>query len=225
VLLFPHLSGATLPTTTWSNNMLTVQMSDGQIDRIYFNTNADGRTRLQTYRVAGQGAVAPVPAGLTAMAGAAQISLQWSPSAGATGYNLKVSTTNGGPYTTVATGLTTTNFLHSNLLVGTSYFYVVSALNANGESENSAPAGAVPVTGTTVKPVIRDIRMDGDSLVVTGTNGTGANYILVSTTNLALPLGNWTRLATNAFGLNGGFSFTNPISPVRSSEFFQVILP
>jgi hypothetical protein len=83
--------------------------------------------------------------------------------------------------------------------------------------------GAVSVV-VSPPPVLRGA-LAGANLILTGGNGlSGRNSYLLTSTNLALPLSNWTRLATNAFGLNGGFSFTNPISPVEVSEFFRVLL-
>ena len=49
---------------------------------------------------------------------------------GATSYNLKRSTTNGGPYTNVFVGLTATSVVDIGLNNGTTYFYVVTAVNA-----------------------------------------------------------------------------------------------
>uniref|UniRef100_UPI003899578F glycoside hydrolase family 44 protein n=1 Tax=Paenibacillus kobensis TaxID=59841 RepID=UPI003899578F len=84
------------------------------------------------------------PASLTATAGNAQASISWTASAGATSYNVKRSTTSGGPYTTVATGLTATSYTNTGLTGGTTYYYVVSAVNSAGESANSAQASATP---------------------------------------------------------------------------------
>ena len=83
------------------------------------------------------------PTGLIATGGNAQVSLSWTASSGATSYHLKRSTTTGGPYTQVSAP-TTTSFTDTGLTNGTTYFYVVSALNAVGESANSAQASATP---------------------------------------------------------------------------------
>src|SRR5262249_55790130 len=79
-----------------------------------------------------------------ATAGNAQVQLSWNASTGATGYNVKRATTSGGPYTTVAT-VTSTSFTNTGLTNGTTFFYVVSATNANGESANSSQVSATPL--------------------------------------------------------------------------------
>jgi hypothetical protein len=77
--------------------------------------------------------------------GNAQVTLNWNASSGATSYNVKRSTTNGGPYTTIATGVTATSFTNTGLTNGTTFFFVVSAVNSIGESGNSNQASATPV--------------------------------------------------------------------------------
>lgn len=83
------------------------------------------------------------PTGLTATAGDGQVSLTWKASAGATSYNVKRATVSGGPYTTIA-NVTTTSYTDTGLVNGTTYCYVVSALNSTGESANSSEACATP---------------------------------------------------------------------------------
>ena len=74
------------------------------------------------------------------------ITLSWTASGGATSYNVKRSLLSGGPYVTIATGVTSTGYTNSGLLFNATYYYVVSAVNANGESLNSNEAGSlVPV--------------------------------------------------------------------------------
>jgi fibronectin type 3 domain-containing protein len=91
--------------------------------------------------------VPATPTGLMATAANAQVSLTWAASATATSYNVKRSTTTGGPYTKISSP-SATNFTDTNLANGTTYFYVVSAVNATGESANSAQASATPVAPT-----------------------------------------------------------------------------
>jgi fibronectin type 3 domain-containing protein len=91
------------------------------------------------------------PTGLQATAGNAQVSLSWNASTGATSYNVKRSTVSGGPFSTA------TNYVDTTVTNGTAYFYVVSAVNASGESANSAqasatPAGVAPNVTITINP-------------------------------------------------------------------------
>lgn len=83
------------------------------------------------------------PTGLSATAGNAQVSLSWSASNGATSYNIKRSTTSGGPYSTVGTA-TVTNYVNTGLTNGTTYHYVVTAVNSGGESGNSSQSSTTP---------------------------------------------------------------------------------
>jgi fibronectin type 3 domain-containing protein len=87
-----------------------------------------------------------VPANLMATAGNAWTTLSWITSPGATGYNVKRSTTNGGSYTVIATNVTGTGYSDLGLTNGTTYYYVVSAQNAAGESINSSQVYAMPGT-------------------------------------------------------------------------------
>ena len=86
----------------------------------------------------------PIPAAptnLTAAGGYRSITLQWTGSDGATSYRVKRSSTPGGPYTVIAT-TTATSYVNTGLPKRRTYYYVVSALNASGESPNSNQAGA-----------------------------------------------------------------------------------
>jgi fibronectin type 3 domain-containing protein len=96
-------------------------------------------------------AVPPVPAGLAATAGNAQVSLVWNASTGATTYKVKRSTTSGGPYAVISSPMGT-SFVDANAINGTKYFYVVSAVNSAGESANSTEVNATPVASVQPPP-------------------------------------------------------------------------
>ena len=98
-------------------------------------------------------AIPPAPTGLTATAVSSnQINLSWSASSGATSYNVKRATVSGGPYTTIATGVTATSYNNTGLAASTTYYYVVSAVNSSGESPNSSQASATTLSGGTAPP-------------------------------------------------------------------------
>ena len=82
------------------------------------------------------------PTGLTAIASNAAVVLNWSAAAGATTYNAKRSFISGGSYTTIASNLAMATYTDSNVVNGTAYYYVVSAVNTAGESTNSTEASA-----------------------------------------------------------------------------------
>jgi len=78
---------------------------------------------------------------VTAIATNGQIAVSWIGPPGAT-YNLKRSYDSGGPYTTIATSLATTNFTDSDVVTCQGYFYVITITNAGTESLNSPEATA-----------------------------------------------------------------------------------
>jgi fibronectin type 3 domain-containing protein len=84
------------------------------------------------------------PTGLTATAGAAQISLNWNAVSGATGYKIYRGTSSGGETLLASLSGTATTYLDSSVTNGTTYFYQVTAVNGAGESGESSEASATP---------------------------------------------------------------------------------
>jgi len=89
------------------------------------------------------------PTGIKTSPGNGQISLVWTAVSGATSYHLKRSTTSGGPYTTIASP-SWQGYTNVGLKNGTTYYFVVSAVNASGASANSAQVSAKPSAGPAV---------------------------------------------------------------------------
>ncbi|MGD0744819.1 MAG: beta-galactosidase GalA [Verrucomicrobiota bacterium] len=87
----------------------------------------------------------PAPAGLSAVAGDAQVTVSWDIVPGATSYNLARATASGGPYVTIATHLASLEYLDGNVTNATTYYYVVSA-NGNGTGSYSEEVDATPMT-------------------------------------------------------------------------------
>ncbi len=122
-----------------------VPQANATSNRVFSMTSANIVSAFLQRQV---GNVPPAPTGLSATAGNAQVALSWTAAAGATSYNVKRSTTNGGPYSNVATNVTATTFTNTGLTNGTTYYYVVTAVNANGESGVSTQAPpATPTAG------------------------------------------------------------------------------
>jgi hypothetical protein len=66
----------------------------------------------------------------------------------------------------------------------------------------------------------------GTNVILAATNGpNGGLYYLLESTNVALPLSSWVRLATNNFNGSGAFNITNAITPGIPKEFFDIQLP
>jgi fibronectin type 3 domain-containing protein len=174
------------------------------------------------------------PTNLSASAGNAQASLTWSASPGAASYRVKRATTSGGPYTQVATP-TATSYSDTPLTNGTTYYYVVSALNSAGESADSAPASAIPAIPPTaaVTVTVTPSATHAISPYIYGVNNASNSGVYPTGTSSVLPgnltfdrLGgnrltayNWETNASNAgsdylYENDGLFPGTTPASAV-----------
>ncbi|WP_312560198.1 fibronectin type III domain-containing protein [Anaerospora sp.] len=88
------------------------------------------------------------PVNLIATAGTSQVTLSWDAVTDAPGYNVKRATIAGGPYTIIANNVATTSYVDTDVVNGTTYYYVVTAITADGESANSNEASATPTAPT-----------------------------------------------------------------------------
>lgn len=84
-----------------------------------------------------------------AAGGSPQVVLAWNASTGATSYNVYRATSSGGEGSTpYASGQTSTGYTDSNVAVDTTYYYEVTAVNANGESPKSNEASTTTPAGS-----------------------------------------------------------------------------
>lgn len=90
--------------------------------------------------------IPPAPLALLAAPNANAVSLRWQPSFGATSYTIKRATTSGGPYSNVATGVTTASYTDTSVTNGTTYYYVVAGANSAGTGNNSPEDTATPLS-------------------------------------------------------------------------------
>lgn len=76
-------------------------------------------------------------------------------------------------------------------------------------------------------PTISSTTLSGGNLILNGSGGlavAGAQYRILNSTNITVPLANWTPVWTNVFELDGSFSYTN--SPVTGpASFFRLVTP
>jgi hypothetical protein len=202
-----NLTGSPLVTSnSWSEAGVTVSSADFQSLAFNQMTNArlaNGALPVITFmHLTSTGAVAltnlgcfivpPVPTGLTATTANTQASLSWNPSTGAYGYNVYRSTANGGPYTNIALWVTNNSYTDTNLSNGTTYYYVVTAVNPGDESSNSTQIVVVnkttPVleTAPTASPITYGQTLSASILsggVVTNSSGTVVFGSFAFTTN------------------------------------------
>jgi hypothetical protein len=116
------------------------------------------------------------PSGLTAIASQGQVQLSWWGSAYASSYSVKRGTVAGGPYTTIATGISDLlTYTDSGLAAGT-YHYVVTAQTPSGTSAASNEATAV----TAVQLLAYLALDDGSGVTAADSSGKGHAGTLVN---------------------------------------------
>jgi autotransporter-associated beta strand protein len=122
------------------------------------------------------------PTGLIATPEKNQAALSWIASLGAASYSVKRSTVSGGPYTTLATGVASTSYTDTTASSGTTYYYTVSATNADGDESNDsaeAEATANMVTFTGFSPYTGSIALgQGGILSIDNSSGTYASSVI-----------------------------------------------
>ncbi len=114
---------------------------DGQVDDFRIYERALSAADLAAL-VAEPPPLPDAPANVSAASGIGKVTLAWNTVANAASYVVKRSTTSGGPYTVLASGITAAGFEDATVVSGTTYFYVIHAVNATGEGPASAQVSA-----------------------------------------------------------------------------------
>jgi fibronectin type 3 domain-containing protein len=119
-------------------------------------TGVTGQKRLAEFTFSYTPAGVVPPTGLTASTNGAQVNLNWDDDLSGTldFFTVYRSETQGGPYTQLATGLTTSDYNDTTVATGTTYYYVVTATDTVAfETANSSEAQILvriqPPTGLT----------------------------------------------------------------------------
>ena len=157
---------------------------------------------------------APVPANLTATAGNALVTLTWTASSGATSYNVKRAIASGGPYTQLAAP-TSNSYSDASVVNGSTYFYVVSSVNAAGESADSTQVSATPQAPIPAPPTDLTATPDNASVMLTWTASTDAtSYNIKRATISGGPY--------NLVGTSTAPTYTDS-SVTNGTEYFYVV--
>jgi fibronectin-binding autotransporter adhesin len=129
----------------------------------------------------------------------------------------------GGPYTNGST---------FKLFYGSSYPGSFASINPSTpgpgqiwDTSALGTSGIIKVASGSV-PRFSGVSLVGNNLVMRGSNGvpSGTYYVLAST-NVALPVVNWTSIATNTFDANGNFVFSDIIKASTPKQFYLLELP
>ena len=88
---------------------------------------------------------------------------------------------------------------------------------------NALSTGALAVALGPVAPQFSAVSLAGTNLLLSGTGGAaGYNYSVLTTTNVAIPLTNWSLLSTGLFDGSGNFIFSNAVDPTAPPQFVQI---
>ncbi len=153
----------------------------------------------------------------------------------------ELNATNGGQVITFGGTLQLSNF-GGTYAVGQT-FQLFNAATYQGTFSNIVPAtpgsglawatnqlsvtGELYVTNGVAAPLpatIRSTTVSGGNLILAGNGGAdGGQYVLLTSTSLALPLSSWTRVITNNFAGDGSFSQTAAYNAGDKSRFYIIL--
>jgi hypothetical protein len=177
-----------------------------------FNSAAGGQVNLNVTLLP--------PTNLIATASNLSVNLKWNSVNGATAYNLKRGTTNGGSYPTVFSGLAATNYADASITNAVNYFYIVTAAGAGGESTNSLQANAVPLPSN--QPTNISMQVVGNQLQLAWPQDHLGWRLQIQTNDLSRGIStNWAAVAnsTNVMATN------IVISPTNGTVFLRLVYP
>lgn len=180
---------------------------------------------------------AGVPGAGLGTLGTASSSIHLRLNGSALGTNIVVTNLNASGLTTIsidaiANVTTTTVFplISYTSFSGSAVNFSVGSLPANfaGTLTNNATAKRLDlvVTHASANPMIGGINFSGTNLILSGTNGVPTwTYYLLASTNVSLPLSNWSAVQTGFFDGSGNFVLTNGTDPALSRQFYILQMP
>jgi subtilisin family serine protease len=200
----PHVSGAamlvlsrcSLDTAALKSNLLA---NVDRVPALSGITVTGGRLNVNNaIRACGAPSAPPAPTGLAATPGNARVTLGWSAATGATSYNVKRSTTSG-TEVSIATGITSTTYLDTAVTNGTTYFYVVTAVNAIGESGASNEVSARPLAPPPPPAGLTAAPGNAQVTLAWGSSGGATSYTVKRSTTSGLEVSIATGVAGTSY--------------------------
>ncbi|VAX22298.1 hypothetical protein MNBD_NITROSPINAE04-2391 [hydrothermal vent metagenome] len=159
-------SGTTLQHTVTSSDSFTMKctVSDG-----------DGGQASKSVTINGVVTIPTAPTGVSASGGSSKVTVSWGAVTDATSYNIYWDTSPG--VTTASNKITgvSSSYAHTGRTNGTSYYYVVTAVNSAGESSTSSEVNS--------KAGILLAGLFADGALQTCINGAGKTYASEMTTD------------------------------------------
>lgn len=155
--------------------------------------------------------VIPSPPLLTnAIAGDTQVELYWNFVSNAITYNVYRALISGGPYSSIATGLTGGYLLDSGLTNGTTYFYEVTGVNGAGESGVSNELSATPAAASNPSALVSGAGSTdaNGEYTPTGTHN-GKPFFNLSGTSPGLSAISWTGTAWQILSAGAGILYSS----------------
>jgi fibronectin type 3 domain-containing protein len=159
------------------------------------------------------------PTALTPVAGDKNVALSWtqSVSPGITSNIVYRATSNGGPYVLLSPLAATTSYSDTTVTNGVTYYYVISAVNAGGESAQSGEASAHPVSNVPPQTVAK---LDSNNLEISWPFANTGWRLQAQTNEPGAGLGtNWTDVADSIATNRMIF----PIDRANDAVFYRLV--
>jgi hypothetical protein len=138
-----------------------------------------------------------------------------------------VQSTTGGPINQFTPGVNSVVFSAVSVTNGTLTVICSNNIVANPSQSSGAFNGVqLQLAQAAGNPSqISSVQITGGNLVIKGTSlDAGESYRVLSTTNLALPLTDWTTVVTSTFA-PGGFTNSIPVDSNKPQSFYRVVEP
>ena len=187
-------------------------------DQIAFWSGGSGQKRLAEFTFSFTPAGVVPPVGLTASTNGAQVNLDWNDdlSGALSFFTVKRSETQGGPYTQLATTGTTSEFIDTNVVTGTTYYYVVTATDSVPfETANSNEVSSF----VRIQPPTGLIRTQGDGVInLDWSDNTSGILDFYTVYRSETSGGPYTQIATDL-----GISAYSDTTAVNGTTYFYVV--